>query len=64
MHWAVVAPMAACPSAELCGHLRGKSWIFVRKSTAVEVKSGIRNGIDAAAANFVLGRPLFGMLAE
>ena len=64
MHWAVVAPEVACPSAELCGHLQGRSWISVGESTAAEVKSGIRNGTDAAAANFVLAQPLLGMLAK
>ena len=65
MHWTVVAPKVACPSAELCGHLQGRSWISVKESTASEAKSGgVRNGTDAAAANFVPAQPLVGMLAE
>lgn len=65
MHWEVVAPKIACPNVELCGHLQGRSWISVGESTAAEVKSGdVRNGTDAAAANFVVAQRLVGMLAE
>lgn len=62
MHWKVDAPKVVCPSAELRGHLQGRSWISVGESIASEVKSGGRNGTDAA--NFVPAQPLVGMLAE
>jgi hypothetical protein len=65
IHWKIVAPKVVCPSAELCCHLQGRSWISVGESTASEVKSGgVRNGTDVAATNFLPAQPLVGMLGE